>query len=404
MAGITGMGTTFNLPNYVGELFGLTPADTPLLSAIGGLTGGGMTSGVEFEWQTYDFRDPSQRVKVEGATAPTAEERVRANVRNVCQIHQSKVSISYTKQAATGQLATPQSAPFRGAPGTNPVGNELNWQVKQELKQIALDVNWSFINGEYANPTTNASARKTRGLLEAIATNKTSKATSAVTGLSSAADTITETATALTDGTKIVFTSTGDATGIIAGRVYYVVSKATNTFKVASSPGGSAITLGTSTSNIDYIVPWTTALTTDVINDMVQDAYDNGGMSEGDTATLLTNSTQKRAITKAYADAYGKSVLITEANRNVGGVNVTRIETDFGPLNIMLDRHMPQDALAAVSMEQLRPVLLNVPGKGVFFEEPLAKTGASEDVQLYGEIGLQYGNERAHAQLRGLAV
>lgn len=404
MAGITGMGTTFNLPNYVGELFGLTPADTPLLSAIGGLTGGGMTTGVEFEWQTYDFRDPSQRVKVEGATAPTAEERVRANVRNVCQIHQSKVSISYTKQAATGQLATPSSAPYRGAPGMNPVGNEQNWQVQQELKQIALDVNWSFINGEYSNPTTNATARKTRGLLEAISTNKISKATSTVTGLSSATDTITETATALTDGTAIVFTSTGDATGIVAGRVYYVVSKATNTFKVASSPGGTAITLGTSTSNIDYIVPWTTALTTDVIDDMVQQAYDNGGMSESEVATLLCNSTQKRAVTKAYADAYGKSVLITEANRTVGGVNVTRIETDFGPLNIMLDRHMPQDALAAVSMEQLRPVFLNVPGKGAFFEEPLAKTGASEDVQLYGEIGLQYGNERAHAQLRGLAV
>lgn len=404
MAGITGMGTTFNLPNYVGELFGLTPADTPVLSAIGGLTGGGMTSGVEFEWQTFDLRDPSQRVRTEGATAPTAEERVRANVRNVCQIHQEKVSVSYTKQSATGQLATPESAPFRGAPGANPVGNELNWQVQQALKSIALDVNWSFLNGEYANPTTNATARRTRGLLEAISTNKISKATSTVTGLSSATDTITETSTGLSDGDKIVFTSTGDMTNVVAGRVYYVVSKDTNSFKVATSSGGSALTLGTSTSNIDYIVPWTTALTTDVIDDMVQAAYDSGGMSEGDTATLLTNSVQKRAVTKAYADAYGKSVLITEANRTVGGVNVTRIETDFGPLNIMLDRHMPQDALAAVSMEMLRPVFLNVPGKGAFFEEPLAKTGASDDVQLYGEIGLEYGNERAHAQLRGLAV
>ena len=33
MPGITGMGTTFNLPNYHGQLFGLTPEDTPLLSA-----------------------------------------------------------------------------------------------------------------------------------------------------------------------------------------------------------------------------------------------------------------------------------------------------------------------------------------------------------------------------------
>ena len=40
MAGITGQGNTFNLPNYVGELFALSRETTPFLSAIGGLTGG----------------------------------------------------------------------------------------------------------------------------------------------------------------------------------------------------------------------------------------------------------------------------------------------------------------------------------------------------------------------------
>ncbi|MEV4457018.1 DUF5309 family protein [Microbispora sp. NPDC049633] len=404
MSGITAMGTTFNLPNYTGQLFSLTPADTPLLSAIGGLTGGGMASSTEFEWQTFDLRDPSQRVQIEGATAPTAEGRVRANVKNVVQIHQSKVSVSYTKQSATGQLASPQSAPYNHpGGGANPVTNELDWQVQRAIEQIALDVNWSFINGTYNNPTSNSTARKTRGLLQAITTNKVSKASSTVTGLSSATDTITETATALSDGDKIVFTSTGDATGIVAGRVYYVVSKATNTFKVARTAGGSAITLGTSTSNIDYIKPQTTALATTDIDALLQLAYDNGGLTGGN-ATLLVNSSQKRAITAAYASAYGKTVTITEANRTVAGVSVQTIETDFGVLNLMLDRHVPQDAIVVLTLSQLRPVFLNVPGKGVFFEEPLAKTGASDDVQIYGEIGLAYGNEMAHAQLRGLAV
>src|SRR5213076_1716790 len=122
MAGITGIGTTFNLPNYHGELFAISPAETPLLSSIGGLTGGGSTGSTEFEWQTYDLRDPNQasRVRLEGATAPTAEERVRANVRNVCQIHQEKVSVSYTKQATNDMIATPGAAPFRSTDGTNP--------------------------------------------------------------------------------------------------------------------------------------------------------------------------------------------------------------------------------------------------------------------------------------------
>lgn len=61
MAGITGIGTTFTLPNYHGELFGITPADTPLLSAIGGLTGGRRASSTAFEWQTYDLRNPPNR-------------------------------------------------------------------------------------------------------------------------------------------------------------------------------------------------------------------------------------------------------------------------------------------------------------------------------------------------------
>src|SRR4051812_14939163 len=103
MAGITSLGTTYNLPNYTGILYEIAPSDTPFFSAIGGLNGAGQTTSTEFEWETYDFRNPSQNVKVEGAAAPTAEERVRANVTNVTQIHQEKVSVSYSKQSAFGK-------------------------------------------------------------------------------------------------------------------------------------------------------------------------------------------------------------------------------------------------------------------------------------------------------------
>ncbi|MBK3573182.1 DUF5309 family protein [Streptomyces sp. MBT65] len=399
MAGITGMGSTFNLPNYAGELFAVTPDDTPLLSAIGGLTGDGQTTSTEFEWSTYDLRDPAQRTKVEGATAPTAEERARGNVRNVCQIHQEKVSVSYTKQAAVGQMATPQSAPFNGVNGSNAVTNELDWQTVQALKSVALDVNFSFINGTYVNPTSNATARQTRGLLQAITTNRIAKGTS-VTGATSATDTITSTGHGMSDGNKIVFTAVGAATSIIAGRVYYVDAIDANTFKVATTNGGTALTLGTATG-IAFTKPWATTLSGDHVNDLLQLAYDNGGISEQFTGTLLCGSIQKRAITKALASQYGQ---YQETSRNVGGVNVTTVVTDFGTLNVMMDRHMPQDTIAALSLEQLTPVFLNIPGKGVFFDEPLAKTGASDERQLYGEIGLKYGLERAHAVMTGLVI
>lgn len=403
MAGITGMGTTFNLPNYHGELFALTPTDTPLLSAIGGLTGGGMTSSAEFEWQVYDLRNPGQNVAVEGATAPTAQERVRGNVRNVAQVHHEKVSVSYTKQAATGQVATPSSAPYRGDGGSNPVTNELDWQTMQALKSVALDVNFSFINGLYANPTTNSTPRKTRGLIQACTSNVVDKSAKTVSNASSATDTITGTHS-FSNGDKIVFTDPGDipSSAIIPGRVYYVVNISTTvSFKVALTAGGSAITLGTSSGNVDVAQPWATVLTTAHIDDFIQGVFDNGGLTGA--PVLLVNSRQKRAMTAAYASSYGQAVPLVQGER-IGGVAVDTVLTDFGTFGVMLDRHVPQDAIIATSLDRLRPVFLNTPNKGVFFEEPLAKTGASDEVQIYGEIGLEYGNESAHGVLRGLAV
>lgn len=398
MSGVSGIGTTFNLPNYHGELFAVSPADTPLLSAIGGLTGGRQSQSTAFEWQTYDLRQASQPAILEGATAPTAQERARGNVSNVCQIHQEKVEVSYTKQAAIRQYGTPSSAPYRSADGAdNPVADELDWQTMQALKSVALDVNWSFINGHQNVPTSNSAARKTKGLLDAISTNVTNKGT-ALNGCSTATDTITKTH-ALNNGDKVVFTNAGDATNIVEGRVYYVVEKSTTvSFKVAETAGGTALALGTAT--VSLIALATSAPDVDAIEDHIQQVFDNGGLTSG-LGTLLVNSTQKRAITAAYATAYGKAMPFA-GTRDIAGVAVNQIETDFGTLNVMLDRHVPQDAIIVCSLDQLAPVFLSVPGKGVFFEEPLAKTGATDAVQIYGEVGLLWGNEKAHGVLRGL--
>lgn len=393
MSGITGLGTTYNLPNYTGILYGLTPGETPLFSAIGGLGNGGQTTSTEFEWQTSDLRAAGQNVALEGATAPTAQERVRGNVTNVVQVQQSKVAVSYSKIAAVGQKAGSNNDLV------NPVTDEVDWQVKQELMAMVRDVEYSFINGVYQKPSDNSTARKTKGLLAAITTNLQAKATSTITGLSAATDTVTETSTGLSNGDQIIFTDVGASTTIFVGRIYYVVSKSTNAFKVAATSGGSAITIGTAT--VAYRVPWTTTLATSHVDDILQLTWDNGGITDQVTATLIVNSSQKRAISKAYADAYGK---FTETSRTVGGVAVDSIVTDFGTVNVMLDRFMPQDAICVATLSELRPVYLEVPGKGHFFAEPLAKTGASDDVQLYGEVGLAFGAESHHGLVTGLNV
>lgn len=323
MAGITGQGDTFDLPNYTGELFGLTPADTPLLSLTGGLTGGEEVVATVFTWQTYDLRDASDsRQRLEGADAPTAEARVRASVRNVLEIHQEQLEVSYTKQAAIGQIdAVGSSHPNADGThtGSNPVTSEIDWQLSQHIKQIARDVEKSFITGTFQEPANNSTARKTRGLVEAISTN-------AVDG--------------------------GD-----------------------------------------------TPLTKDDVLTAMQEAYDSGGLMEDETRTIMLGSTQKRALTEEFINATDGYRYET---RNVGGENVQFIETDFGRLNVVLNRHVPTDVALILSLEEISPVFLRVPGKGHFFTEPLSKSGAADKFQIYGEIGLKYGSERVHAKITNL--
>jgi len=304
MAGIVGQGTTFNLPQYVGELFGLSPEDTPFLSAIGGLTGGKDANSKRFEWQSYDLRAAADRQRLEGANAPSPEERVRATAYNVVEVHQEAVELSYTRMAIV-------------KPG-DPVTNEMAWQKEQHLKQVARDIEFSFIRGQFAEPADNTLPRKTRGILEAIVTN---------VNLAVAA-----------------------------------------------------------------------ALDEAMILDLMQTAWENGGLQEGETRTLMVGAARKRDLTRIFITDKNYA----ETSRNVAGVNLSVIETDFGRTNIMLNRYMPADTIAAVSLEECAPVFLNIPGKGFLFFEPLAKVGAAEREQLYGEVGLEYGNERKHAKITGI--
>jgi len=394
MAGITALGTTYNLPNYTGILYQLTPADTPFYSAIGGLTGGGQTGDYEFEWEAFDLRSATQPAVLEGADAPTEQNRIRAQVKNVAQIHQETVGVSYTKQAAAGRKSGLSND------AANPVRSELDWQTEQALKQIVRDIEWSFINGTYQLPADNTTARKTRGLMAAITSNVTDAAAGVTqTGPATAADDlITLAAHGLAINDTITFTSVGLATPLVAGQAYFVSASGftTGVFKVSATKGGTPIDI-----TVNGTVVWSKGvlLTKAMVDDTIQQAYDNGGLTESSTATLLCGSAQKRAITNAYvAGGYVRK----EIAGNIGGVTVDRIDTDFGVLNVMLDRHVSGSSLAVVSMEMCRPVYLEVPGKGHMFAEPLAKTGAKDRVQIYGEVGLEFGNERAHAKILNL--
>lgn len=101
------------------------------------------------------------------------------------------------------------------------------------------------------------------------------------------------------------------------------------------------------------------------------------------------------AIKQRLSAIYG----FAPTDRNIGGVNVKQLETDFGNVGIVVSRFAPAGTVLAVEMSAIAPVFMEVPGKGILFYEQLAKTGASEDGQMFGQIGLDYGAHFLHGRL-----
>jgi len=311
MGAVSGLGDSYDLPNYVGELFNITPNDTPFLSAIGGMTGGKSVTSKQFTWQTVDNATAAQTVVAEGADATFAE-RSRSEVTNVTQIMQYGVHVSYTKQAAVGNLAG------QSILGNQPVQDELAFQLDMAMKRAARDIEFSFIQGTYVADTDVSTARKTRGMLAAISTNERAAA------------------------------------------------------------GG--------------------ALTQSDVDQVLKAMADSGAPFE--QPVMMANAFQKQKLSSIFSSALS----LAPRDRNIGGVNITTIETDFGEIGIVYNRHVPADDIVIADLAYCKPVFLDIPGKGHFFAEPLAQTGSAYKFQIYGEVGLEYGPEQFHGKITNLAT
>lgn len=328
MPQVTGIGTTWNLPNYAGELFTADPTQTPFLSMIGGLTGGRQTDNFEFPTAVlYDFPDAAQPEISESAsaTAPAASHIARTQEKNVVQIHQEVIDLTYAKQSNSGRMSGLNTA------GQNPnPADEKAWQIQQKLIKIARDVEYSFIRGTYQISTAANVANKTRGMLELCTSDA---------------------------GTSI------------------------------SAKGGTDA------------APTYAALSKTLLDQLFREMADNGAYFG--KMVLFCGAYQKQMITNLYADQFKANMQTTQ---NVGGMNITEIETDFFKMGVVWDRFMPNDSILVADMAHIAPVFQAVPGKGVLFQEDLAKTGASDKIQIYCQIGLAHGPAFLHGAITGLAT
>lgn len=312
MANITGTGTTFNLPNYAGQLYSSTPAETPFLNLIADKA----VKTDNFQFATgveYSHAAAAQPAITESAslTAPNAISYVRSQNTNVTQIFQEKISLTYSKLSNSGRLSG-----VTGCLSDTPENYELEFQTARALEKIARDVEYTFINGVYQLADSADTANRTRGIINAC---------------------------------------------------------------------GTAVDAANA------------QLTSDIMNDALAKAY-AAGATFSDTV-LLCGASVKQQLTSIYAGQWGFSAPPT---RNVGGVNIVQIETDFGVLSVMLSRFVPAGTIIGADISCIRPVEQDVPEKGSFFREPLSKTGAADEYQIFGQMGLDHGPMWKHFKITNI--
>ena len=118
---------------------------------------------------------------------------------------------------------------------------------------------------------------------------------------------------------------------------------------------------------------------------------------------IFVNAFQKQQISNVYG--------YVPTDRTIGGLNIQIIETDFGVMEVVFNRNIATDALLVADMNAVYLASQIVPGKeglylpgGLFLLEELSKTGASEKYQMYGQLSIDYGSEKYHGKITGLAT
>lgn len=139
------------------------------------------------------------------------------------------------------------------------------------------------------------------------------------------------------------------------------------------------------------------ALSKTLIDQLMLEMASNG--AEFGRIVFFCTAADKQRITNLYS--------FVPMDRNVGGADISLIQTDFGVAEVVWNRLIPAGNLLVADMSKCNLVVQPVPGlmleDGIIGYEPLSKTGASEKGQLFAMMGLDYGSAYFHGSLTSLA-
>ena len=123
------------------------------------------------------------------------------------------------------------------------------------------------------------------------------------------------------------------------------------------------------------------ALSLTVVNAMAKQIWDDGGVPN----FILVGGKQKRAIS-----TFDQSARRAVYDSTVAGYVVDRIITDLGfVLDVIVDPWMPDDTAIVGDLNKIRVMPLR---NSAMRAEDLAKTGASNKAQIYGEYTAEFRN------------
>ena len=134
------------------------------------------------------------------------------------------------------------------------------------------------------------------------------------------------------------------------------------------------------------------------IADMVKKIYGANAPTDGlclwcDAITLF----------QINADAVQNGLTVVPAAREINGIALSSVITPIGVVYLYLGECLPAGTALLLNLDVIAPVYQPVPGKGNFFLEQLAKVGAGEKYQLFGQIGLDHGPEWYHGKFTGIS-
>lgn len=146
--------------------------------------------------------------------------------------------------------------------------------------------------------------------------------------------------------------------------------------------------------NSGNVVDAAEGLTEELMLNAMQKMWDHG--SQGEYYTFV-NAGTKRLINKLITTGANIRVNTSNGLNQVMGITVQKIESDFGTLNMVLDRHMDTNTMLIVDLDQVEIAEL----RGTFFEM-LPKAGDYFKGHILNESTIKLLNSYAGAKLTNI--